>query len=92
MNAPVYNVIKKQSVDVNVNEIIETYFEEDSNTTTDTYRKLKKSKKKKEKDISGKKQKKTQFKEVPILKINPVSQKIIEGYDKIIQPKNSEEK
>lgn len=47
MNAPVYNVIKKQSVDVNVNEIIETYFEEDSNTTTDTYRKLKKSKKKK---------------------------------------------
>jgi hypothetical protein len=59
MNAPVYNVIKKQSVDVNVNEIIETYFEEDSNTTTDTYRKLKKSKKKKEKDISGKKQKKT---------------------------------
>jgi hypothetical protein len=58
INAPVYNVIKKQSIDVNVNEIIETYFEEDSNSTTDTYQKLRKNKSKKKKDISGKKQKK----------------------------------
>lgn len=74
-NTVVYNVVKKNEMDVNINEIIGTYFE-DSNSTTDNYIKEKRNKKQ-VKDNTKKKEKIGEYKEISMLKINSLSQKII---------------
>jgi len=79
-NVVIYNQVKKQEINLDISQIIGAYFEDSSSTADLSYQKKVVSKSKK-KDVVKKTFKKKKFKELPMLKINPLSKKIIENYE-----------